>query len=72
MDNCPYCGVSLIGEPILEHLIETGHYNDSTHWRREIGIEYPELYDGIWEWKCPDCLGTWDSEIKKLRKGKEK
>lgn len=20
-----------------------------------IGLEYPEVYDGIWEWQCPEC-----------------
>lgn len=65
MDNCPHCNVSLIGDPIPENT--PGHELNS-FWRREIGIEYPELYDGVWEWKCPDCKGTWDSEVKKLRR----
>ena len=66
-DHCPHCGVSLIGEPISEELRVAGHYGDSTHWRREIGIEYPGRYDGVWEWECPDCKGTWLSEVAKLR-----
>lgn len=64
MNNCPHCNTSLIGDPIPKDIVE--HYS-GTHWRREIGIEYPGKYDGIWEWKCPDCGGTWDSEVKKLR-----
>lgn len=64
-DNCPKCGVSLIGDPIPEmYLI---HYGGSTHWRREIGLEYPELYDGVWEWQCPDCDHTWPSVVQDLR-----
>ena len=65
MDNCPQCKTSLIGEKIpadIQH-----YYGEDTNWRREIGIEYPQKYDGIWEWKCPDCGHTWDSETKKLR-----
>lgn len=64
-DKCPHCGVSLIGDPIPDDIKE--HY-DSTHWRREIGIEYPELYDGVWEWECPDCKGRWDNNTKRLYK----
>ena len=64
MDSCPYCRVSLIGEPIPKDI---AHYYSDTHWRREIGIEYPEKYDGVWEWKCPDCGGVWPSEVKLLK-----
>lgn len=67
MDNCPLCGVSLIGEPIPEDI---RHHYEGGNWRREIGIEYPELYDGIWEWKCPDCGGTWPSVVAKLKGSK--
>jgi len=63
-DNCPHCGVSLIGDPIPDDIKE--HYS-STHWRREIGMEYPDKYDGVWEWMCPDCGGKWPSEVAKLR-----
>jgi hypothetical protein len=65
MDNCPKCKTSLIGEPIPEDIRH--HYGEYTNWRREIGIEYRGKYDGVWEWKCPDCSHTWDSEVKKLR-----
>jgi hypothetical protein len=64
MNNCPHCNVSLIGEEIPEAIRE--HYSPPYYWKREIGIEKPHLYDGVWEWQCPDCLGTWDSEVKKL------
>lgn len=56
MDNCPKCNVSLIGDPIPDDIKE--HYS-ATHWRREIGVEIPELYDGVWYWKCPDCGHGW-------------
>jgi hypothetical protein len=68
LDNCPHCNASLIGDPIPEDIRE--HYSPPYHWRREIGMEYPEKYDGIWEWKCPDCGGTWLSEVALL--GQEK
>lgn len=56
-DYCPHCGVSLIGEPIPENIRQ--HYSPPYYWKREIGIEDPEVYDGIMEWKCPDCEGIW-------------
>ena len=64
LDNCPKCKVSLIGDPIPEDIVKD---YSGTHWRREIGIEYPERYDGIWEWKCPDCGHTWFSEVGRLK-----
>jgi len=64
-DNCPHCGVSLIGDPIPKELRE--HYLPPYHWRREIGLEDRTKYDGVWEWKCPDCHKCWDSEVKKLK-----
>lgn len=53
--NCPHCNTSLLGEAIPE---ESRHYyGDSTHFKREIGIEIRGLYDGVWYYKCPDCNG---------------
>ena len=68
MDNCPHCNVSLIGDEIpVEH---REYYSPPYVYRREIGLEYPFKYDGVWEWACPDCNGTWDSEAKKLKESK--
>jgi predicted RNA-binding Zn-ribbon protein involved in translation (DUF1610 family) len=58
-DTCPHCGSSLIGDPIPAELVAAGHYGDSTHWRREIGIVDPDR-DRVVEWVCPDCGGRWD------------
>lgn len=66
MNNCPHCNVSLLGGPIPEELRK--HYSPPYFWRREIGHEYPEKYDGVWEWSCPDCNGTWPSEVQKLKR----
>lgn len=60
MNNCPHCKVSLIGEEIPEEMRE--HYSAPYVWKREIGLEYPGKYDGIWEYMCPDCEGKWPSE----------
>lgn len=68
MDNCPHCKASLLGDPIPEYMRE--HYSEPYFWRREFGIEYHEKYDGVWEWKCPDCSGTWPSVVQQLRKKK--
>lgn len=57
-ENCPHCNISLLGEPIPEEHKE--HYSEgSTHFKREIGMEFPELYDGIWYYMCPDCRFIW-------------
>lgn len=64
LNNCPYCKTSLIGDLIPK---DQQKYYSATHFKREIGIEYIEKYDGVWEWECPDCHKRWDSEVKKLR-----
>lgn len=64
MDNCPHCKTSLIGDPIPEDIAE--HYS-GTHWRREIGFEDPTIYDGTIKWVCPDCGGSWPSEVGRLK-----
>lgn len=66
MNNCPHCKVSLIGGEIPEDMRE--HYMPPYVWRREIGIEDAEIYDGVLEWMCPDCKGTWPSEFGRLKK----
>ena len=53
-EHCPHCKVSLVGEEIPKEQRQS-----STHWKREIGIEIPEKYDGIWYFQCPDCKGQW-------------
>jgi hypothetical protein len=68
MDNCPHCGASLIGDEIPEEMRE--HYSPPYHWRREIGVEHSEIYDGIYYWMCPDCKGEWGG-YRALGKGNE-
>ena len=64
-DNCPNCKVSLIGDPIPDNLHK--YYSPPYNYRREIGIEYPSRYDGVWEFFCPDCKHSWLSPIAKLK-----
>jgi hypothetical protein len=64
MNNCPYCNVSFIGDPIPEDM---RYYVDSdgvkqtaysgTHWRLEIGIDggYMGIHDGIVAYRCFSC-----------------
>lgn len=54
VDNCPNCGVSWIGDPIPEDIVDK---YAGTHWRREIGIDggYMGIYDGLVAVQCPDC-----------------
>lgn len=54
--NCPHCKVSLLGTPIPEEYLE--HYA-GRYYKREIGVEYPEVYDGVHHFQCPDCHGVW-------------
>lgn len=53
--NCPHCNSSLLGNPIPK---KYSQYYYGNYYKREIGIEYPEKYDGVWHYKCPDCNGT--------------
>lgn len=52
--NCPHCKASLLSNPIPE---EERMYHSGNYFKREIGIEYPEKYDGVWHFECPDCKG---------------
>lgn len=56
LDNCPKCNISLIGEEIPEK--DKRHFS-STHFRKEIGIEDPMVYDGVSWYMCPDCRHVW-------------
>jgi uncharacterized protein with PIN domain len=57
-ENCPHCNVSLLDVAIPEKYL--GDYQaGTTHYKREIGMEYPEKYDGVWFFRCPDCNGEW-------------
>lgn len=78
-NNCPHCKADLDGGLIPEGLNEPYEYEGeisypygkNARWERQIGIEYPEKYDGVWEWQCPDCKGTWPSEANIMREGYE-
>jgi hypothetical protein len=48
-DTCPRCKANLQGLPIDE----THHYS------RAIGVEIPNVYDGILYWMCPECSWAW-------------
>lgn len=56
--NCPHCNISLLGDPIPQEYIDKGYYS-GTHWKREIGIEDPSKYDGVYYYQCPDCNAQW-------------
>ena len=52
---CPHCKADLKGDPIRP---ESQHfYGGATHFKREMGYEFPEKYDGVWYYECPDCKG---------------
>ena len=54
MDNCPHCGVSLLGDPIPARF---AHMYAGKYWKRELGFEDPAIYDGVLYYECPDCKG---------------
>lgn len=56
--HCPQCKEDLRAEPIPKRLRE--HYGSHTHYSKLIGIEFPELYDGVSFWQCPFCKTVWD------------
>ena len=56
---CPYCGVSLQGQPIPPE--DREFFGNRTHFKREIGTEDPEVYDGILKFRCPDCDKEWSA-----------
>jgi hypothetical protein len=31
------------------------HYAPPYRFSRIIGVEFPDKYDGVWEYACPDC-----------------
>lgn len=40
--------------------------DETTHYRRVIGVQYRSGYDGVSEWLCPDCgcrEGRWSGRI---------
>jgi len=58
---CARCNADLQGSPIPQRDIDAGHFGgpEITHFRREIGIEDGEVYDGVIRWRCPDCDYEW-------------
>ncbi|MED1643042.1 hypothetical protein P4U99_07545 [Brevibacillus agri] len=56
---CPYCGISLQGEPIP--IERRPSYGNFTHFSRKIGI-YNDTFDRTDRWLCRDCGGEWDLE----------
>lgn len=66
--NCPACGVSWQGNEIPK---ESQELFGGDHFSRVIGVEYsidvPQIYryDGISEYRCPDCkarFSRWTGE----------
>lgn len=57
-ENCPNCGVSWDGGEIPENMRQ--HYSPPYRLSRLIGIEDPNVYDGVSWWRCPDCSAQWD------------
>jgi Zn-finger nucleic acid-binding protein len=43
----------------IERMVKE-NYSLPYTWRREIGIEIPEKYDGTSYWHCPDCKAYFD------------
>lgn len=54
---CPKCGSDWRGKEIPEG--DRTFFGGSTHFHRLIGIAVLGKYDGVWEWRCPDCDSRW-------------
>ena len=54
--DCPHCKVSLLGPEVPK---EDREYYYGNYFKREIGVEIPEIYDGVYYYYCPDCKGEW-------------
>lgn len=46
-ERCPHCEVDLRNP-------------EYPRYSRKIGVEIPEIYDGVLYWLCPDCDATWN------------
>lgn len=58
---CPVCRVDFKGTEIKPESRE--NFGNCTHFSRIIGIEITEQYDGVSQWKCPDCSYTWNRDF---------
>lgn len=57
MAICPNCGLELTHRPVIGSDITT----------TRVGVEYPDLYDGILFWRCPQCAWAWPREFRHQR-----
>ena len=57
MALCPHCGIELTHRPVIA--------SDASTTR--VGVEYPDLYDGILFWRCPQCDWAWPREFRHQR-----
>ena len=67
--TCDGCGADLRAAPIPEK-DRSWYPPNVTHFTRVIGIQYgytnPDHYDGVSEWRCPDCgrrEGRWSGRV---------
>lgn len=51
---CPKCNTDLQGQPIPKEF-RHNYSKNTTHYSRVLGIQYLGGYDGVSEWRCPDC-----------------
>lgn len=62
--HCPKCGTAFRAGRIPEESLAKGYYGpwdgkEERYFSRIIGLEYPGLYNGVTDWKCPDCEHVW-------------
>ena len=57
-DACPHCAADLRGTALPAEYLPY-FTKGATHFSRKIGVEHPDLYDGVLYWRCPDCGGAW-------------
>jgi hypothetical protein len=77
--ECPQCGANWDAGSIFDAMRRAGYTeSDKKLWElitqcyappyrfsRLVGIEYSRLYDGVWEWACPDCNARFPRFVRK-------
>lgn len=59
MATCPNpnCAVELTHRPVIASDVTT----------TRVGVEFPDVYDGILFWRCPQCDWAWPREFRHQR-----
>jgi len=63
--TCPACDMSFVGPDIPQQHLLDGYYGEwnsgdaPQYYSLIVGVEVPEVYDGVSYWMCPFCGARW-------------